>query len=191
MAEMPRRRFLLRPWLRAFHRDIGYTIVGLTLIYAMSGLAVNHIGQWDPNFDNYDRTHELGPLAGDDAAVAARVAAALGIRETPREVFRAAPNQLDILYERRTLHVDPGTGHVIDEGQSPRPLLRVANWLHLNRGKKAWTYAADTYAVLLIFLAVSGLFMIKGPKGLWHRGLIFLLLGMAVPVAYVTLSGGP
>src|SRR5262249_41637881 len=154
----------------AFHRDIGYTIVGLTLIYAVSGLALNHIGQWDPNFENIDTTHELGPLAGSDDDVAGRVARELGISEKPREVYRAADDQLAVLYAHRTLHVNPKTGHISDEGQKPRLGLRIANWLHLNRGKKAWTYAADTYAVLLIFLAVSGLFMIKGPKGLWHRG---------------------
>jgi hypothetical protein len=191
MAEERKRRWLWRPLLRATHRDVGYLIVGLTLIYAASGLAVNHIGQWDPNFDNYDRVHELGPLAGADAEIAARVVRALDIGETPREVYRAAEDQLDVLFAHRTLHVDPRTGHVIDEGQRPRFFLRLANWLHLNRGKKAWTYAADAYAILLGFLAVSGLFMIKGPKGLWRRGLVFLLVGMAVPVAYVAFSGGP
>ena len=36
--------------------------------------------------------------------------------------------------------------------------------LHLNRGKKAWTYVADTYAVILLYLAVSGLFMIRAVR---------------------------
>jgi hypothetical protein len=180
-----------RVLLRALHRDLGYLAVGLTIVYALSGLAVNHIGQWDPSFQGYQRTHELGPLAGDDAAVTAEVARRLGIDEKPREVYRAAASELDITYARRTLHVDPGTGHVSDEGQDPRFFLRAANWLHLNRGKKAWTYAADAYAGALLFLSVSGLFMIKGRKGLVGRGLVLALVGAAVPVAYVTLSGGP
>ncbi len=182
-----------RPFLRAVHRDAGYLAVGLTLVYALSGLAVNHIGQWDPNFRNTERTVELGPLepADDDAALAARVAARLGIDEKPREVYRAGPGQLDVLYAHRTVHIDPQTGHVHEEGQDPRFFLRVANWLHLNRGKKAWTYAADAYAVALLFLATSGLFMIRGRKGLVGRGAILVAIGVAVPIAYVTLSGGP
>jgi uncharacterized protein len=191
MAESPRRRFLLRPLLRAIHRDCGYLAVGLTLIYALSGLAVNHIGQWDPNFQNFDRTAELGPLPGDDAAIAARVGRELGIAEVPGEVYRASPEQLDVLYAHRSLHINPVTGHVVDEGQKPRFFLRLANWLHLNRGKKAWTYAADAYAMALLFLSLSGLFMIKGRKGLVGRGMVFVLIGVAVPIAYVTLSGGP
>ena len=38
-----KRHFQVRPWLRAVHRDAGYFGVGLTLVYALSGLAVNHI----------------------------------------------------------------------------------------------------------------------------------------------------
>ena len=83
------------------------------------------------------------------------------------------------------------SGAVLEDGQRPRFLLRVANWLHLNRGKQAWTYVADGYAVFLLFLAASGLFMLPGRKGLVGRGGIFVALGVAVPVLYVTLSGGP
>lgn len=188
---MAEKKIFVRALLRAIHRDVGYLGVGLTLIYALSGLAVNHIGQWDPNFKDFDRTVEVGPLAGDDDAIAAVAARKLDIDEKPKEIYRAAPDQLDVLFGHRTLHINPATGHIHEEGQNPRFFLRVANWLHLNRGKKAWTYAADTYAIALTFLAISGLFMIKGKKGLVGRGMILVLVGVAVPIAYVTLSGGP
>ena len=80
---------------------------------------------------------------------------------------------------------------MIDQGREPRFFLRVANWLHYNRGKAAWTYIADAYAVLLLYLAISGLFMIKGKLGLRWRGALLVSLGAAVPIAYVVLSGGP
>ena len=83
------------------------------------------------------------------------------------------------------------SGKVIEQGRKSRFLLRIANWLHYNRGKKAWTYIADAYAVLLLYLAVSGIFMIKGKKGLKWRGTVLLLLGASVPIAYVSWSGGP
>ena len=185
-------RIQWRALLRALHRDFGYLVVGLTLIYGISGLAVDHIGDWDPSFANYQAAHELGPLqAADDDALAADVASKLGIRETPREVYRASPTQVDVTYDKRSLHVNPETGHVDEEGQSPRFFLRTANWLHLNRGKKAWRYVADTYATVLLFLATSGLFMIAGKKGLFGRGAVFVAIGAAVPVLYVVLSGGP
>ena len=176
--------------MRAVHRDLGYVAVGLTFIYALSGLAVNHIADWDPNFLNLSRTMELGALPEGDDAIAAQVTNKLAIEETPKEVYREG-DELEILFKRRTLHVDTKTGHVLDEEQKPRFLLRVANWLHLNRGKKAWTYFADGYAAGLLLLATSGLFMIPGRKGLFGRGALFVALGIAAPVLYVTLSHGP
>ncbi len=194
MAENTPRKFQWRGLLRTVHRDAGNLAIGLTVIYAVSGLAVNHISTdgWDPNFTNYQRTHELGgPLEGEDQAVTDRVLARLDIRDKPTEVYRAAPAELEISFKQRTLHVNTETGKVLDEGQNPRFFLRMANWLHLNRGKKAWTYVADGYAAALLLLAFSGMFMLPGRKGLIGRGGIFVLLGIAIPVVYVTWSGGP
>lgn len=186
------RSFAWRPWLRALHRDFGYLVIGLTVIYAVSGLAVNHIADWDPSFRQVERTHQLAtPLPEQDDAAAAAVLAALGVKETPREVYRADDSQLDVVLDQRTFHVDTQSGKVVEEGQSPRWFLRLANWLHLNRGKQAWTVVADGYAVLLLFLAISGLFMIPGRKGLLGRGALIALIGAAIPVAYVAWSGGP
>lgn len=192
MAEGGGRRFSLRGLVRVVHRDAGNLAVGLTIVYAASGLAVNHIADWNPNFVDYKKTHELGgPLEGDDQAVAARVMQRLGIDGKPGDVYRATDTELEITLDRRTLHVDTKTGKVLDEGEEPRFFLRLVNWLHLNRGKKAWTYVADGYAAALLLLAFSGMFMLPGRKGLIGRGGIFVVLGAAIPIAYVTLSGGP
>lgn len=176
---------------RAVHRDLGHLAVGLTFVYAASGLAVNHIADWDPSFTNRSTTHELGTLAGDDDSISRAVLARLDVREPPSEVYRAGADSLEIVLPHRSLHVTPSTGHVLDEGQSPRLLLRVSNWLHLNRGKRAWTVVADAYAAGLLVLALSGLFMLSGRKGLLGRGGLFLALGIAIPVVYVLWSGGP
>ncbi|CAN5330482.1 PepSY-associated TM helix domain-containing protein [soil metagenome] len=180
----------VRRWLRAIHRDLGYLAVGLTIVYALSGLAVNHIADWDPNFRNSEHTSELGAFAPGktDDEIADDVATKLAIEGRPKEVYRLSDDALEVLYEHRTLHVNTVTGRVVDEQQQPRFLIRAANFLHLNRGKKAWTYFADGYAVGLLFLAISGLFMIPGEKGIVGRGAVFLAVGVAIPVLYVTLS---
>jgi uncharacterized protein len=181
-----------RSLLRALHRDAGYLAVGLTLVYAVSGLAVNHIADWDPNFRHRQVVHPFpGPLASDDAATARKLMKRLGIEGRPKEVYRASPTELEITLDDGALHVDAARHEVVEERQESRFLLRAANWLHLNRGKKSWTLIADGYAVFLIFLAISGLFMIPGRRGLIGRGAILALIGMAVPVLYVALSGGP
>lgn len=184
-----------RAWLRGFHRDIGYLVVGLTFIYAASGLAINHVDDWDPNYKNISRTHQIAAdLPADDAeAATAIVLAQLGIDEAPTDAYMASDTELEIYFSsnQRAVRVDVDTGTAFEEAQEARFFLRLANWLHYNRSKDAWTYIADAYAFMLLFLATSGLFMLKGRKGLVGRGAILVLVGVAVPIAYVTLSGGP
>ena len=186
-----RKRGAWRRQIRALHRDIGYLLVGLTFVYALSGLAVNHIEDWDPNFSQFEVEHTLAAaLPADEQAAAAAVLAQLEIDEAPSDVF-LYEQELEIQLDNRSLFVDGAAMTILDRGQHQRPGLRAANWLHLNRGKKAWTLVADSYAFLLLFLACSGMLMLPGKKGFKGRGWILVLLGAAVPVGYVVLSGGP
>jgi hypothetical protein len=188
----PRRRLAWRPVVRSLHRDMGYLAVGLTLVYACSGLAVNHLADWDPNFTAFKAAHELKTaFSGSDQEAAKAILGKLGLKETPQEIYRAAPDQLEITLSTRKIHANPLTGRVVEEGRKARPFLRLANWLHLNRGKKAWTLFADTYAVGLLLLAASGMLMLPGKNGMRGRGAILVGLGVALPVAYLLWSGGP
>ncbi|MEZ4329475.1 MAG: PepSY-associated TM helix domain-containing protein [Polyangiales bacterium] len=178
--------------VRSLHRDAGYLAVGLTLVYALSGLAVNHIGEWDPNFTELSRSVSLAELPEHEGdARDAAILAALDVTGPLDERYEEGEGAFSLRVGEDVVYVDTQAGTARLEARRPRPLLRVANWLHLNRGKAAWTYFADAYAVGLLFLALSGLFMLpsRGP-GIGRRGLL-VGLGVLLPVLYVTLSGGP
>lgn len=182
-----------RLWLRAVHRDIGYLAVGLTVVYAVSGIAINHLGEWDPNFKSVVDKYQFDlPLPDDDIELTAKVVDKLGLSE---DDVRAAFFDSEVLFEvtlQESLAVlDTSTGIMKVASKEPRFMLRVINWLHYNRGKSAWTYIADGYAVLLLYLAFSGAFLLKGRKGLIGRGGILILMGAAIPIAYVQLASGP
>jgi len=179
-----------RAWLRAIHRDIGYLAVGFTIIYAISGIAMNHIDDWDPSFDASERVVKIAPVADDatDEQAVAVVIAASGTGK-PDEVFRAG-DEVRLGYEDGTQVTAIGDTVTIQQ-RSSRVFFRVAVWLHATRGKQAWKYISDVYAVLLLYLAISGLFMIKGRLGLKWRGMALVTAGVAVPVLYLVLSGGP
>lgn len=190
----PRRPGVLRRVLRALHRDVGYLLAGLTVVYAVSGLAVNHIGDFDPNFV-HDEAHlvlgsDVPAAAGSDAArrsVEALVRERLGRKAPPRAVDWLSDTEAELLWDDGTAYVDLAAGTVDAAWQRPRFFLRAANFLHLNRGKAAWTFVADAYAVLLLFLAGSGLFMLPWRRGLVRR-LVLVAAGAAIPAAYVILS---
>ncbi|HWU88601.1 MAG TPA: PepSY-associated TM helix domain-containing protein [Kofleriaceae bacterium] len=180
-----------RAWLRAVHRDVGYIAVGFTVIYALSGIAMNHIEDWDPNFHASEVQFKIAPIpddVSDDEAVA-RIAAAAGISGTPSDVFRAG-DEVRLEYPNGSKITAIGDT-VTAQKRDSRFFFRVANWLHATRGKAAWKYISDVYAALLLYLAISGIFMIKGKLGLRWRGTILIAVGLGAPIAYIVLSGGP
>jgi len=129
-------------------------------------------------------------LPVEDERLAEEVRQRLAGQAPVREVYRTG-DAVEVVFDRRTLRVDTRTGRVDEDAQEPRFFLRVANWLHLNRGKRAWTIIADTYAGFLLLLSMTGLWMFPGRKGLIGRAGVVALAGALVPVLYVTLSGGP
>ncbi len=173
----------------ATHRDVGYFFAGLTVIYAISGVAVNHIEDWNPNY--VIRTEELsvGELpVGGNAVTAAAVLERLDITEEPESVVRMAPDQLKIFLDQRTLTVGLPSGEVMDEHARRRYAFFEVNYLHLNHGKGFWTWFADVYALGLVVLACTGIFIITGKKGLGGRGRWLLIAGLAIPLVYLVLT---
>ena len=177
----------LRTVLRNLHRDAGYLVVGLTFVYALSGIAVNHIADWDPNYHNFQESHEFQDLPKEAVQAQAFLERKLDLPKA-ESAYDDVPGELSLVYADRNLQVDLESGKVEVDGQQARFILKAINFLHLNRGKRAWTIIADGYAVLLLFLAFSGLLLVPGKKGLLGRGAYLVLLGIALPIAYVLLS---
>ena len=180
-----------RAWLRAVHRDIGYLAVGFTVIYALSGIAMNHIDDWDPNFHATEITRTIAPIADStsDEAAARQIAAAAGITGKPDDVYRAG-DEVRLSFPDGTRL--PAIGDTLTvQSRRDRLFFRIADWLHATRGKQAWKFFADAYAALLLYLAISGIFMIKGRLGLRWRGAALISFGLAAPLGYIVLSGGP
>jgi hypothetical protein len=177
-----------RRLLIATHRDLGYLFAGLTVIYAVSGVAVNHIDDWNPNYVLRTEEHVVGDLPdGNPQLVAGTVMERLGIREDPISVVRVGPDLVKVFFEGRTLTVHVSDGLVDDEHARRRWGFFHLNYLHLNHGKGIWTWIADAYAVGLAVVACSGIFIITGRKGLGGRGRWFLVVGLAIPLLYLVL----
>ncbi len=179
----------LRRLVVALHRDVGYAAAGLTLVYAVSGVAVNHVHHWNPTYDVRRTTVVAGTLPdGPPAAVAEAVLARLEIAEEPQSVVPSGPGRVKVFLEQRTLTVAVPEGVVEDERVTRRPVLYQLNFLHLNHGKGAWTLIADLYAGALALLALTGVFIVPGRKGLGGRGRWLMLAGIAVPLLYLLLA---
>jgi len=175
-----------REWNNILHRDIGYLCVGLTVIFAISGIAVNHIEDWNPNYKIEKVEFKINPVPITSAEEMANdVVKQLSIKDKIESAFRSTPENLKIFFANQTVEINAETGQGIYEYISERTLLHDMNFLHLNHAKKAWTYFSDIYAIALIFMAVSGLFMLKGKKGIKGRGAWLTAIGILIPIIFL------
>ncbi len=182
-----------RALLRATHRDVGYLLTALTVGYAISGVAVNHVDDWNPNYQIAQQDVAVGPLPHT-----AEMSASLGAME--RHVAAALHLSGDEIKGRLQSDIDEFTVFLLKGGEvkvrisdgrgrmkrvTPRAGLFQLNVLHLNHLKGVWTWVADAFALALAALAISGLFMLKGRKGLSGRGKWWVAAGLVVPVAAI------
>jgi hypothetical protein len=177
---------------RAVHRDLGYLCAGLTVVYALTGVLLNHLHDWNPHWKRERVAAQVSvPPAAERFAEAdlARVLSELGEREKPAGTFLRTPTELQIFFEGgRVLALDLPTGRVSGETLRERRVLAFLDALHLNRAGRAWTWLADFYAAALTLLALTGLFVLKGAGGITRRGAVLALAGLGLPVLLLLVA---
>ena len=174
---------------RWLHRELGFFAVGLTLVYAVSGIAVNHVHHWDPNHSAEVETWSIeAPGLGLTPVIEPLVLERLALDEPVRNTWRESDAVLQVFTESATLDVHLETGSVTRVRHARRPLLYEMNVMHLNTRKAPWTGIADAFAAVLIILAVSGIFLVTGRKGLVGRGGLLMIAGILLPVVYAVLT---
>jgi hypothetical protein len=162
--------------------------VSLTLAYALSGLAVNHIDDWNPSYRFSERAVDIGPLpAGTLAEREAFVVEKLALdRRTVRGHYQETEHELRIfLTDGQEARLDMRTGRGQLKTLATRLVLFEVNSLHLNNLKGLWTWVADLFAIALIVLAITGVTMMKGDRGITGRGKYFIAAGLTVPVGFI------
>lgn len=197
-----------RSVLVGLHRDLGFFGLGLTLVYALSGLATNHRAHWDYNYATRSEVREVGSPAAllgvDDpsspaelararqADLVAALGPATGHEGVPVNAFWRGADRLSVFWdqgERDVVDYAPSTGRAECTRKTPRPVLRTLNMLHMNEKRQVWTWVGDTYALLLLFLGVSGVLVVRGRKGLAGRGGMLVVAGILLPALLVVLFG--
>lgn len=169
------------------HRDLGYFLVGTTILYAISGLALNHIGDWNPNFVIHRKTVQMHLPQKVDQITREKVIAALeplGEQKNYRSHDSPTPKKLKIYLDDGSVMVNLQNGQAVYESVKRRPFFFQINCLHLNP-KTLWLIFSDFFALSLILISVTGLFVIKGRKGITGRGAILTAAGLIIPLLFL------
>jgi len=163
----------------------GVFFTGVTVLYAVSGLAVNHADVWNPSFISR-RTEVTLELPSDQAkidtnAVKANLAQ-YGEADNYRGYDFPSPQKIKIYLKDGDVVADLKSGKGSLETYRRRPLLHQLNLLHLSP-VKWWRTFSDCFAVGLLAIATTGLLIARGRHGLLGRGKWLVGAGLLVPLA--------
>ena len=173
---------------RNLHRDIGYFCIGLTIVFAVSGLALNHLRDWNPN---YIVEQVNKPITLDrnftDEQLNNLLVQKFGIPEPIKATYWQSVDNYKLFFDDGgSITADFHRNMALYERITERPVIKQFNRLHLNEAKQGWIVFSDIYAVLLLFLAISSLLMVKGKYSPWRlkRGWLVIAGGL-IPAVYI------
>lgn len=175
---------------RIIHRDLGYLFFGMTVIYALSGIALNHIDDWDPSYIIRNEQIQVDHLPKErskiDKKLAQKITGDYVDKSNFKNYYFPQPDQLKIFIKNGNITIDLNTGKGNIETSKKRPVFFEVNYLHYNP-KNLWTWFSDIYAVSLILIAVSGLFILRGKQGITGRGAWLTAAGVIIPLLFLLL----
>lgn len=172
---------------RVTHRDAGYLIAGLTIIYALSGIALNHKNDWNPNyiFDTRTFRTEIPVTRGSfNDETAKTILGSLQLESEYKTFHFPTGNTATIFINGGLVRVNAATGEGVVERISKRPLFYQINFLHYNPGPW-WKYFSDLFCIVLITVTITGLFLVKGRNGITRRGALLTITGIVLPLLFL------
>ena len=176
--------FIWRKWNRAIHRDFGYLFFGMTIIYSLSGIAINHLKDWNPNYVITTKEIQMELPAKIDKEYLKEAIKTYDISNNYLNHYYPEPGLIKVFLKEGTLMIDTDTGEGFAELTKRRPIFKPMNYLHYNP-VVYWTWYSDIFSGALIILAISGLFIVRGSKGISKRGAWLTVLGILMPLVFL------
>ena len=179
-----------RKWNRWLHRELGFLFFGMAIIYGISGIALNHgvARHWTPGIITRSETFiypDSLQKSEVDRGVIEELLKMTGEARNFKQYYFPNDDYLMIFLKGGHIDVELSSGNVKLTRVSNRPLFREVNYLHYNKPKKLWTWFSDLFALSMILLAISGILMLRGKKGIRGRNSLLLAAGILIPLAFL------
>ncbi|HOW24354.1 MAG TPA: PepSY-associated TM helix domain-containing protein [Bacteroidales bacterium] len=184
--------FRWRRWNNAIHRDFGYFFFGMTVIYALSGIALNHIKDWNPNYiiRNWETAVSLpvtSTYLSKDQVV--DILDQIGLKREYKKHYFPNPQTVKVFLDHGSAIIDLSASTAFIETIRRRPVFNQVNFLHYNP-TRWWTWFSDIYAGALALLAITGLFVLRGKNGITRRGAWITVAGILIPLIFLFIYKG-
>ena len=179
----------IRKWSRIIHRDLSFFFAGIIVIYAVSGIALNHKRDFNPSYSisrqelKLDAAFPMPPNI-DESVVNLLLTQINEQNAYTKHYYYAEQKMKVFLKGGSSLDVDMNTGIAIYEKLQKRPFLNAFNKLHLNPSRW-WTWFSDIFGVALLIITITGMIMLKGRKGFIGRGGVEFVIGLMIPIIFL------
>lgn len=163
------------------------------MIYTISGFMLNHKKDFNSDYVIRQKNFQFSePLLSDSKSftreTAVRLLKAAGEEENYLKHYSPQPGIIKIFIKGgSSMTINCSDGSALYESIKKRPVISSFNRLHYNPSRW-WTVFSDLFLLSLVIIVLSGLIILKGPKGFWGRGGIEFMLGLAVPLAFILFS---
>ena len=160
----------------------------MTIIYSLSGIALNHKRDWNPSYVVEASEFRINK----DLLIKGKLnkTSVLTILDTYAEgehyKTHYQPNKktLKVFIKNGSITINLETAKAKLEKTHRRLIFHQVNFMHYNP-HKLWTIFSDIYAVSLFILAISGLFILKGKNGITGRGAWLVTIGIVIPIIFL------
>ena len=176
---------ILRKWSRILHRDLGFFFVGASLIFGLSGIALNHMADWNPSYIVNNKIISIDTDLSKSTFSESNLLKELekhGLKNQYANHYFPQENILKVfLGGKSSLIIDTNTRQGRLEQLKKRLIFYQVNFLHYNPNVW-WKWFSDIFAAVLILLAITSFFMVRGKKGITGRGGIYVAAGIIIPI---------
>lgn len=159
--------------MRVLHRDIGFLTIGLTIVYALSGILLIYR---NTDFMKVSKTEEIQlekGLKGGNLGSRLRIRTFNVEREEDAKIF----------FKEGVYDAETGVASVTRKVYIP-PFDKLVD-LHKVTGTSKMSIIALIYGIMLTFLAVSSLFMFKFGSKKSRRGMAMIAVSVVATIVIV------
>jgi hypothetical protein len=165
----------INQYMRSLHRDIGFFVIGLIVIYSLSGVVLVYR---ETNFLKYETLVEKKLSPNTDLSELGKV---LHLRD-----FEVIKTEGEIVYfQNGTYNKETGVAKYSAK-ELPLWINRLTN-LHKSSSKSLVHWVTTVFGILLLFLAISSFWMFNTGSKLFRRGIYFAVSGILVAIILVIL----
>ncbi len=188
--------------LREWHRDLGYLVIGMTIIYSLSGIVLSfrdlHLFEKEYILNaKIEKNLQKEQLKDKIISVYAQNEQK---KQLPTHIVKKSildnfdkieENNEFIKYQisrkkdMKFITYYKNSGEVIYSISGYPSFIQVFIDSHKSTSKDRWSYLALAYSIILFFLAISAIFMVKGKYGFKQRGIYLTLVGIGLVVLFL------